>query len=128
MSIRSQKYAVNAFPKVKARENSAIEKEYRTVALNFPTLVLQAGLVQAVGFFLAKSKDEHLAYLDDLADVLEVKKLSLQSKNKREQLHENILNSDVRTYQLLTQNVLEASTWLKRYTQALLKDTDQGAS
>ncbi len=37
------------------------------------------------------------------------------------ELYQEILKSDVTQYQLLTRKALEASSWLKRYTQALLK-------
>jgi CRISPR-associated protein Cmr5 len=37
-----------------------------------------------------------------------------------EALHQQTINSQIGEYQQLTRRALEASAWLKRYTQALL--------
>ena len=115
METRDQKYAKAAYPKVQAQKGNTIEKGYRTLALNFPVMVLQSGLTQAIGFLLTKcqSGNEHHAYLNDLAKIL--------GKNDGQALHTDIINSQLAAYQHLTLQVLEASAWLKRYTQALLE-------
>ncbi|RKM43124.1 hypothetical protein D6D92_09255 [Moraxella catarrhalis] len=47
-------------------------------------------------------------------------------QNQVKQLHEDVRESDITQYQLLTRKTIEASSWLKRYTQALLgKQGDQ---
>ncbi|HNC87022.1 MAG TPA: type III-B CRISPR module-associated protein Cmr5 [Agitococcus sp.] len=114
METRDQKYAKAAFPKVSAQKNTAIEKGYRTLALNFPVMVLQSGLAQAVGFLMAKanSQNEYAVYLNDLASIL----LNKDAKA----LHDDIINSPLANYQHLTRQTLEASAWLKRYSQSLL--------
>lgn len=113
METRDQKYAKAAFPKVDKQKGKDTEKSYRTVALNFPVMILQSGLTQSIGFLLAKNKAEHQAYLQDLADIL-----GLQNAKK---LHETIIGCNLSDYQQHTRKALEASAWLKRYTQALLK-------
>lgn len=113
METRDQKYARAAFPKVNAQKGKDTEKSYRTVALNFPVMILQSGLTQSIGFLLAKNKPEHQAYLADLAEIL-----GLQNANN---LHTTVINSNLRDYQQLTRKALEAAAWLKRYTQAMLK-------
>lgn len=113
METRDQKYARAAFPKVNAQKGQDTEKSYRTVALNFPVMILQSGLTQSIGFLLAKNKAEHQAYLTDLAEIL-----GLQNANN---LHTTVINSNLRDYQQHTRKALEAAAWLKRYTQALLK-------
>lgn len=114
METRDQKYAKAAFPKVSAPKNTAIKKGYRTLALNFPVMVLQSGLAQAVGFLMAKanSQNEYAVYLNDLASIL------LHKDAKA--LHDDIINSPLANYQHLTRQTLEASAWLKRYSQSLL--------
>lgn len=61
---RSQRHAEAALAKIKALlapNASAIErKEYKTRADNFPVMVMQAGLAQAVGFMRAKA-GEHVS-------------------------------------------------------------------
>lgn len=121
--IRSQKYAQRAFGLIqKVEEENEKVKEYRTLALNFPTMILQSGLAQAIGFLQAKGKEEHLLLLAHIAELLEENESSL---------HKKILEADLSHYQLLTRQAIEAASSLKRYTQALLpkpKDEQGGQS
>lgn len=121
--IRSQKYAQRAFGLIqKVKEKNEKVKEYRTLALNFPTMILQSGLAQAIGFLQAKGKEEHLLLLAHIAELL--------GENK-DSLHKKILAADLSHYQLLTRQTIEAASSLKRYTQALLpkpKDKQGGQS
>jgi CRISPR-associated protein, cmr5 family len=121
--IRSQKYAQRALGLIqKVKEENEKVKEYRTLALNFPTMILQSGLAQAIGFLQAKGKEEHLLLLVHIAELLEENESSL---------HKKILEADLSHYQLLTRQAIEAASGLKRYTQALLpkpKDEQGGQS
>lgn len=123
--IRSQKYAQRALGLIqKVKEDNKQVKEYRTLALNFPTMILQSGLAQAIGFLQAKGKEEHLLLLAHIAELLE------ENENENS-LHKKILEADLSHYQLLTRKAIEASSSLKRYTQALLpkpKDEQGGQS
>ena len=110
--IRSQKYAQRAFGLIqKVKDSNKQVKEYRTLVLNFPTMILQSGLAQAIGFLQAKGKEEHLLLLAHIADLLE---------ENKDGLHKKILEADLSHYQLLSRQALEAASSLKRYTQALL--------
>ncbi len=146
MEIRTHKYAQLAYPLVEAIQENAknakttleeinikqenaeqeqrikelkqiikLEAKYRTLALNFPTMIMQSGLAQAIGFLMAKGKDktEHKQLLQHIAKLLEYDNI--------DNLHDVILQSNITNYQLLTRKALEASSWLKRYTQALLE-------
>ena len=113
--IRSQQYAQEAYPLVAEMQKHQLEVKYRTLALNFPSMILQSGLSQAIGSLMAKGKDEHQMLLDHLATLV----LGKQAQDK--QLHQTILTADLTHYQLLTRQTLEAASWLKRYTQALLE-------
>lgn len=121
--IRSQKYAQRTFGLIqKVKEKNEKVKEYRTLALNFPTMILQSGLAQAIGFLQAKGKEEHLLLLAHIAELL--------GENK-DSLHKKILGADLSHYQFLTRQTIEAASSLKRYTQALLpkpKDKQGGQS
>ena len=110
--IRSQKYAQRAFGLIqKVKDSNKQVKEYRTLVLNFPTMILQSGLAQAIGFLQAKGKEEHLLLLAHIAELLE---------ENKDGLHKKILEDDLSHYQLLSRQALEAASSLKRYTQALL--------
>lgn len=121
--IRSQKYAQRAYGLIqKVKDDNKQVKEYRTLALNFPTMILQSGLAQAIGFLQAKGKEEHMLLLAHIAELL--------GENK-DSLHKKILAADLSHYQLLTRKAIEAASSLKRYTQALLpkpKDEQGGQS
>lgn len=113
METRNQKHARAAYDKVKAVEGQPVEKKYGALALNFPVMVLQSGLAQATGFLLAKDKEEHLRYLDDLASVL--------GEGDGKGFHAKIIASELATYQHLTRRTLDAAGWFKRYAQGILK-------
>lgn len=124
MQTRTQKFALRAYPLVEKQSNNQqgndveskkLASKYRTLALTFPNMILQSGLSQATGFLLAKGKDEHTAYLNDLARVM------ADGLADGASLHQHTINSQVGEYQQLTRRALDASAWLKRYTQALLK-------
>lgn len=112
--IRTQKYAQIAYPLIEAIQGNEIEAKYRTLALNFPTMILQSGLAQAIGFLMAKDEAHHIQLLQHLAKLL-----GYQDNTK--QLHQDVRQFDITKYQLLTRKAIEASSWLKRYTQALLE-------
>lgn len=112
MQIRTHKYSEMAYPLVEKMQKDPFEAKYRTLALNFPTMIMQSGLAQAIGFLMAKGKDEHKIFLDDIAKLLNF--------NTSADFHNAILKSDISQYQLLTRKSLDACSWLKRYTQALL--------
>lgn len=111
--IRSQKMAYQAYSLVEKLKDKELKSKYRTLALTLPTMILQSGLCQTVGFLLAKNKDEHQQLLAHLTKLL--------AYPSDKALHDDILNADLVKYQLLTRQALEASSWLKRYTQALLE-------
>ena len=121
--IRSQQYAQEAYPLVAEMQKHQLKVKYCTLALNFPSMILQSGLSQAIGFLMAKGKEkeedkdknQHQILLDHLATLV----LGKQAQDK--QLHQIVLEADLKHYQLLTRQTLEASSGLKRYTEALLK-------
>lgn len=113
MKIRTHKYAELAYPLIEGIQGSSVEAKYRTLALTFPSMIMQSGLAQAIGFLMAKNKEEHKVLLEHIAILL--------NKNDPSVLYQAILKSNVTEYQLLSREALDASAWLKRYTQALLE-------
>lgn len=119
MEIRTHKYAKIAYPLVSDIKGSAIEAKYRTLALNFPTMIMQSGLAQAIGFLMVKGNEEHKELLQHIAKILNYVN---NGEPNKEALHNDILRADITKYQLLSRKALEASSWIKRYTQALLEN------
>lgn len=140
MSLRAHRVATEAYQRVEARQTLPENErtKYGAIAHKLPGMILQNGLAQASGFLLAKggSYPEHLLLLDDLNAVMRAGG-SLDVAD-REQLHQHIIAADLGATLKLTRAALEASGWLKRYVQGVLRvsatgdgadqtDTQQGA-
>lgn len=119
--LRSQRMAQAAFKVVqqrgRGREN--YRKEYRSFAREFPTLVHQCGLAQAVVFAQAK-KDHQLDYVTDLAAVLTA--VGHADVASVEALAARTRSLPVAAYVRLSRDALDAAVWLKRYVEALFED------
>jgi CRISPR-associated protein Cmr5 len=104
MRTYDQKMAEEAFKRVSLKKG---DKEYRSFALAFPSLIHSCGLVQAVAF--AESRND--GYVKDLAKVLNAAeaKVDLPSESR---------SADVIKYMRLSRRALSAASWLKRYVQA----------
>lgn len=119
MKPRGQRLAAAAYAYVEKRRGFPNAKEYGALAHKLPTMILQNGLAQATGFLLAKGGQEHGAVLDDLAAVMLAAE-GCQAVTGLA-LHSEIINADTVTTMRLTRSALEASGWLKRYVQGVLK-------
>ena len=117
--IRTHTVASAAYERVDARRSDAKKKEYGALAHRLPGMILQNGLAQATGFLLAKGKQEHRALLDDLNAVLQAAEVTDTSHGAA--LHQKIIESDLDKALLLTRRSLEASGWIKRYVQGVLR-------
>ncbi len=113
---RSQRQAEAALAAIQAirKEAEKERKEYKARADNFPVLVLQAGLAQAVGFMRAKAAKStaYQRYLSDLAAMLGLA--------GGEALQQRAIDAELRDYRQLTRETLAAAAWLKRFGQAYL--------
>lgn len=109
MRTRQQLWAEKAYQQVESMKDKQGEADYQRVCKTFPALIHNCGLCQALAFAEAK---EHREYLNALAAVLGTSKDNLAQQSRE---------SHILEYQRLTQNALQASTWLKRYAEALLK-------
>ncbi len=113
---RTQHYAEKSLKKIEAIKGKDTAKEYKSRCDNFPVMVMQAGLAQAVGFMLAKGKDNNAysQYLNDLASVMGV----ADGKN----FHDKIIAAQRADYRRLSRETLNAAGWFKRFGQAYLSD------
>ena len=117
--IRTHAVASAAYERVHARRSEPQRKKYGALAHKLPGMVLENGLAQASGFLIAKDKDEHRALLDDLNAVL-LAAGATDTSNGRE-LHQKVIASDLVQTMTLTRRSLEASGWIKRYVQGVLR-------
>ncbi|GAC1637336.1 MAG: type III-B CRISPR module-associated protein Cmr5 [Ktedonobacteraceae bacterium] len=117
MQTRDQKYAAKVYDKV-----SKVSKEerdsYGSMAHKLPVLIRSAGLVQALAFVDARGKEAQKHLLRDLADTVDQKDIqTLLARARQAPLSE---------YMRLTQQVIAALLWYKRFAQSVL-GVDTGA-
>lgn len=110
--IRQQKMAQTAYRCIQA---VTVEKkeDYSNLAKSFPALVQACGLAQTIAFVRAKEKGT--SYLDDLAQVMGVE----------EDLGKSSREAGLMKYQRLSNEAIDAATWLKRYAEALLEKDEK---
>lgn len=126
MLTRDQQYAISAHTCVKAiAEKYANEeksrRKYGSTAHKLPILIRTAGLAQALTFIETRgsSTDKVNPYKDFLCD--------LEQTVGKDSLCKSVREADLQEYMLLTQQVLHALVWYKRFAQSIL-DIDASAS
>ena len=120
MNIRTHGVARAAYERVAAHmADEDKEKKYGALAHKLPSMILANGLAQATGFLQAKGKAEHLALLNDLNAVLRTTETSTAADGPA--LHQQVIASDLSQTLILTRRSLEASGWIKRYVQGVLR-------
>ena len=114
---RTQKYAGKAMACVKAiaAKSPSDRKEYKSRADSFPTMVMQSGLTQALGFLLGKG-GLYETYANDVARVA--------GKSDAKALHNDAIASDLLSYRRMTREVMEVSALIKRFGQIELRPTN----
>jgi len=113
MPTREQKWATAAYELVLERSKQENRDEYKSVTRSFPALIHSSGLCQAVAFAMRSSTSKRTVlseYLSDLSSMLGVSDLDRVSRE-----------APVAEYQRLTRQALAASSWLKRYAEALIE-------
>jgi CRISPR-associated protein Cmr5 len=112
MTTFDQAMAEKAFELTLQRENN---REYRSFAMSFPSLIHACGLVQAVAFAKVKNK----VYLNDLTEVLGVVEGNLQEgPPEQRDLPAISRGAEAMKYMRLSRRALSAASWLKRCVQA----------
>ena len=129
-TVRTRTHAVAgaAYERVDAHRCKSKEdrKAYGALAHKLPGMILQNGLAQATGFLLAKDKSEHRALLEDLNAVLRAAGAVPATTDEGHALdgralHDRVIRSDLTGTMNLTRRSLEASAWIKRYVQGVLR-------
>jgi len=89
-------------------------KSYGAMAHKLPILIRTAGLAQALSFVDARGKEGGPTHrlLDDLALTVD--------KSDKKALLASVRNAQLSEYMLLTQHVMDALLWYKRFAQSVL--------
>jgi CRISPR-associated protein Cmr5 len=125
LKTRDQRYAAAIYEQVVRIEPKKEEewvKDYGRLANNLPVLVKRAGLAQALSF-AAKDEEKkkgNRQLLDDLQEVV----LKISGRNDLNVRHKS-LTAELSEYLWLTQQVMTALHWYKRFAQSVL-DIEQG--
>jgi CRISPR-associated protein Cmr5 len=134
MQTRDQKYAIDAYTNVTAVKNAPDEeksvsdkekstpdkkksesdkekrvRKYGVMCHKLPLLIHTAGLAQALAFVESRKGKIYETFLKDLGKTLEV--VGIAAKAREAELNE---------YMRLTQQVMEALVWYKRFAQSIL--------
>ena len=126
--VRTHAVAEAAYERVDAHRRKPKEdrKAYGALAHKLPGMILRNGLAQATGFLLAKGNREHRALLEDLNAVLRAAGAVPATTDEGRALdgpalHGRVIRSDLTGTMNLTRRSLEASAWIKRYVQGVLR-------
>jgi len=111
---RNQKRAQAAYNCVSKILKDNDKTNYKNLAKKFPALVHTCGLTQAVAFVEAKEDQTGKKYLEHLSNIIDpIGCANLSEKSRKAPMVE---------YRHLSREVVEAATWLKRYSEALFGD------
>lgn len=124
--VRTHIVAKTAYERVNARRGDERKKEYGVLAHRLPSMILENGLVHSTGFLVAKGEPEHQALLEDISTILRT--VGVTDAPDGPSLHREIVESNVKQTLILTRRSLEASSWVKRYVQGVLRINATGAS
>lgn len=117
MQTRDQKLAGPIFEQVSSLPEADHQK-YGSMAHKLPILIRTAGLVQALAFVEARGSEAQHKLLDHLAEVGDFEnRAALLQKSRSASLDE---------YMQLTQQMLAALLWYKRFAQSVL-GVEQGS-
>jgi len=112
---RQQKWAKHALNRVSEHKKKTTEEKYRTLCMKAPSLLRQAGLVQAIAFLQTRNTaglEEGPTFVKDLAVGLGY----ADAKALQDKAHEASLPD----YMLLTSDAIALSAWFRRFAQAEL--------
>jgi CRISPR-associated protein Cmr5 len=125
MQTRDQKYASDAFDrvtKIAQERTKSFGKAYGSMAHKLPILIHVSGLAQALAFVASRGEgkgSERL--LEDLSQTVLGEPAARLLERSRGSNHEGSL----REYIYLTEQILAALLWYKRYAQSIL-NVEQG--
>ncbi len=114
MQTRDQKYAIDIFGRVSkvSKEKKEYQNIYGGMSHKLPILIRTAGLAQALSFVEAKANKVNALQqlLKDLSATVEQQDLPAVARNTKE----------LSAYIRLTQQVMAALLWYKRFAQSVL--------
>ena len=113
MLTRDQKYATTIYDQVcKIKKEKQEYKKYGVMAHKLPILIYTAGLVQALEFVCSRGKPIQQCLLEDIAATI--------GYDSKDLLLNAVRKAELSNYMYLTQQILSALLWYKRFAQSIL--------
>ncbi len=114
MRTRNQEYAAKIFQQIERdivpqTADSTYQRRYGSMAHKLPILIRKAGLVQALAFVEARGMKADKQLLEHIKEVIGEQELLKRSRE-----------AEMEEYIELTNKVLSALLWYKRFAQSLL--------
>lgn len=111
MLTRDQQYAASAFKQVESmsQRNKDEQSKYGSMAHRLPALIRTAGLAQAVGFVQSRGTSAQQLLLDHISEAIGVENIAESSRE-----------ANLTDYMKLTNNVMAALAWYKRFAVSVL--------
>ena len=117
-------YAFKCVEDIKNQNNEKAESKYRTAALSAGTLIHKSGLLQALAFYISK-KDYHSIAKDMLFWLTEIPVNNSDVKASLKVMYKQLLSLNDEDIIYKTQETRALIVWLKRFSEAMLKDKDK---
>lgn len=122
MKLRQSEIAQKALECITAAAKTQDEfSEYGTRANSFPSMILQSGLAQALGFLRAKSGNGNTlerAYARYYLDLVSLVLIALPTMpTDGEAFYNEVLRAELGEYRRISQLTLDSAVWLKRLYQ-----------
>ena len=116
---RPQRWSKGALDRILARKGKDDASKYRTLCMKMPTLIHQAGLVQAVVFMLSREADIGKRFVNDLGAVH-------SDLGAADKLLKRIQEAQLPDYMALTHEISQLSLWFRRFAQIELEPENGG--
>ena len=117
-----QERAAYAWKRVVSKDSSCREK-YKSLAKNFPALIMSNGLMQSMAFLERKNGEEHKALLSDVILWFAIKGLISQDDARQgfKGMMTALSESDSLKYRRATEETLEILKWIRQMADAAIK-------
>ncbi|MCB9524019.1 MAG: type III-B CRISPR module-associated protein Cmr5 [Myxococcales bacterium] len=118
MSTRQQEWSLKAHTHVSKFEKDTNNKaKLKTLCMKFPSLVQQAGLIQALVFVEARFAEPGKVFLDAVAGTY-------GETSSASALRMRAQNDNLPEYLALSRDITAVSVWFRRFAQVLLRDVE----
>jgi CRISPR-associated protein Cmr5 len=125
MQTRDQRYAISVYQQVQTIKDN-FKNDYRKYGVmchKLPILIHTAGLAQALAFVASRKGEIYCRFLNDLTHTLKSSQIGKDvaaSPKKGQDIAQQAREADLSEYMRLTQQVMAALVWYKRFAQSIL--------